>query len=95
MREMARLLIAARAITPLKSTEDLVMPGNFPHVIQVVRAVAGYELDSNSYKTPSLALKMGHSLAKVTGIVQCNAIIANRHAVAESAKQFATLYEKK
>ncbi|XP_070826723.1 uncharacterized protein [Chaetodon trifascialis] len=95
MREMARLLIAARAITPLKTTEDLVMPSNFPHVIQAVRAVAGYELENNSYKIPSLALKLGHSLAKVAGIVQCNAIIANRHTVAESAKQFATLYEKK
>lgn len=95
MREMARLLITAKAITPLKSTEDLVMPNNFPHVIQAVRAVAGYELESNTYKIPSLALKLGHSLAKVAGIVQCSAIIANRHAVAESAKQFATLYEKK
>nr|XP_043879455.1 uncharacterized protein LOC122767933 isoform X2 [Solea senegalensis] len=95
MREMARLLITARATTPLKCTEDLVMPSNFRHVIQAVRAVAGYELDSNSYKIPSLALKLGHSLAKVAGIVQCNAIIENRHEVAELAKQFATLYEKK
>lgn len=86
-REMARLLITARAITPLKITEDLVMPTNFSHVIQAVRAVAGYELESNSYKIPPLALKLGHSLAKVAGIVQCNAIIANRHAVADSAKQ--------
>lgn len=62
---------------------------------KAVRAVAGYEFESNSYKTPSLALKLGHSLAKVAGIVQCNAIIANRQAVAESAKQFATLHEKK
>lgn len=95
MREISRLLITARAITPLKSTEDLVMPSNFPHVIQAVRAVAGYDLKSNSYKIPSLALKLGHSLAKVAGIVQCNAIIEKRHAVAESAKQFSTLYEKK
>ncbi|XP_057707363.1 uncharacterized protein LOC130926131 isoform X2 [Corythoichthys intestinalis] len=94
MREMARLLITARAITPLKTTEDLVMPGNFPHVIQAVRAVAGYDLESNSYKTPSLALKLGHSLAKVAGIVQCSAIIANCSSIAESAKQFVTLYEK-
>lgn len=86
MREMARLLIMARAITPLKTTEDLVMPPNFPHVIKAV-GVAGYEFKSNSYKTPSLALKLGHSLAKVAGIVQCNAITANRQAVAESAKQ--------
>ncbi|XP_067299454.1 uncharacterized protein [Pseudorasbora parva] len=95
MREMARLLIIARATTPLKSTEDLVMPSNFPHVIQAVRYVAGYDLDSNSYKIPSLALKLGHSLAKVAGIVQCNAITANRNAVAESAKHFSTLYEKR
>jgi len=95
MREMARLLITARATTPLKTTEDLVMPSNFPHVIQAVRSVAGYDLDSNSYKIPSLALKLGHSLAKVAGIVQCKAIIENRNAVAESVKQFATLYEKR
>ena len=79
MREMARLLITARAITHLKSTEDLVMPSNFPHVIQAVRSVAGYDEGGNSYRIPSLALKLGDSLAKVAGIVQCNAIIANRH----------------
>lgn len=95
MREMARLLMVARAITPLKATEDLVMPSNIPRVTQAVRAAAGNELESNSYKIPSLALKLGYSLAKVAGIVQCNAIIANRHVVAESAKQFTTLYEKK
>ncbi|XP_035981142.1 uncharacterized protein LOC110368365 isoform X2 [Fundulus heteroclitus] len=95
MREIAMLLIAARAKTPLMRTEDLVMPSNFPHVIQAVRDVTGYDLESNSYKVPSLALKLGHSLAKVAGIVQCNAIIANRHDVAESAKQFSTLYQKK
>lgn len=56
------------------------------------RAVAGYESESNlSYKIPSLALKWGHSLAKVAaGPVQCNGIIANVRAVAESAKQCAT-----
>ncbi|KAF3836236.1 hypothetical protein F7725_028794 [Dissostichus mawsoni] len=64
-------------------------------MIRAVREVAGYELVSNSYKIPSLALKLGHSLARLAGIVQCNAIIANRHAVAESAKQFAILYEKR
>lgn len=81
MREMARLLITARAITPLKSTEDLVMPCNFPHVIQAVRSVAGYDVESNSYKIPSLALKLGHSLAKVAGIVQCNDGIALHNAM--------------
>lgn len=95
MREMARLLITARSLTPLKTTRDLVMPSNFPHLIRAVRAVAGYESESNSYKTPSLALKLGNSLAKVAGIVQCNAIIANQNAIAESAKQFVTLYERK
>lgn len=95
MREMARLLIVARAKTHLKTIEYLVMPSNFPHVLEAVREVAGYDLESNSYNVPSLALKLGHSLAKVAGIVQCNAIISQRHDVAESAKQFATLYQKK
>lgn len=93
MREMARLLLAARTETPLKVTEDLVLPSNFPHVLQAVRAVAGYDLESNIFKIPSLALKLGHSLAKVAGIVQCNAIISQRHDVAEAAKQFVTLYK--
>lgn len=89
---MARLLITARAITPLKSTEDLVMPRNYPYVIQAVKVVAGYNLENNNYKTPSLALKLGHSLARLAGIVQCNAIVANCHSVAEFAKNFGTLY---
>ncbi len=48
-----------------------------------------------THKIPTLALKLGHSLAKVAGIVQCNAITSKRHVVAESAKHFATLHEKK
>lgn len=94
MREMARLLITT-SFNTFEEHRNLVMPCNFPYVIQAVRAVASYELESNSYKIPSLALKLGHSLAKVAGIVQCNAIIANRPVVAESAKQFVTLYEKR
>lgn len=52
MREMARLSITASAITPLKSTEDL-SPCD-------TSSFAGYELESNSYKIPSLALGLGN-----------------------------------
>lgn len=94
MRQMARLLIKARTMSPLRNVKEFVVPANFPHVIQCVRAVAGYNEENNSYGTASLALKLGHSLRKVADIVLCSAIVAERYDVAESTKYFITLHEK-
>lgn len=95
MREVARLLIMARSLTPLRNMEDLVKPSNFPHVIKAVRAVAGFNEENNNFKTPSLALKLGHSLMKIATAIECNALMSGRDEVAEFARNFRRIYESK
>ncbi|XP_026089426.1 uncharacterized protein LOC113063327 isoform X1 [Carassius auratus] len=95
MREVARLLITARSLTPIHNMEDFIQPCNFPHVIKAVRAVAGFSEEANTYKIPSLALKLGHSLVKIANSVECNALMSGRDTAAESARNFRRLYESK
>lgn len=95
MREVARLLITARSLTPIHNMEDFIQPCNFPHVIKAVRAVAGFSEETNTYKIPSLALKLGHSLVKIANSVECNALMSGRDTAAESAQSFRRLYESR
>lgn len=53
--------------------EDAIRPANFH---KAVKEVAGFDEDRLSYKTPSLALKLGHSLHKICDIIQCRALTA-------------------
>ncbi|XP_067277870.1 uncharacterized protein [Pseudorasbora parva] len=95
MREVARLLITARKLTTIRKMEDFIKPGNFPHVIKAVRVVAGFSEETNTYKTPSLALKLGHSLVKIANFVESNARMLGRYGAIESACNFRRLYESK
>ncbi|XP_041858770.1 uncharacterized protein LOC121650996 [Melanotaenia boesemani] len=56
--------------------EDFYIPSNFSSVIEAVKDVAGFNEDTNIYKTPSLALKLGHSLKKIADILECEAQMA-------------------
>ncbi|KAL0970083.1 hypothetical protein UPYG_G00236930 [Umbra pygmaea] len=94
MREVARLVIKARSISPLEHIEDFIMPCNFNYVVDAVRAVAGYNENSNLYGIASLAVKLGHSLKKVANIIECNALMLGNAKMAKSAQNFSTLYEK-
>lgn len=93
LRELGRLLHVARKATSLKTLEDFIMPANFPHVIAAVKAVCAYDEQNNSYRIPSLALKLGHSLKKICSIVESNAIIDGNHDLADSAKKFRLVHE--
>ncbi|XP_076860752.1 uncharacterized protein LOC143518327 [Brachyhypopomus gauderio] len=93
MREIARLLLKAKQLTPLSCMEDFIKPSNFPHVIAAVRAVAGYDEHGNTYKIPSLALKLGNSLMRISSCVECSALISGQEQAAKSAQSFRRLYE--
>ncbi|XP_028298057.1 uncharacterized protein LOC114460324 isoform X2 [Gouania willdenowi] len=76
MREIGRLLRHSRKSGKLKKIEDFYLPSNFNYVVQAVKDVAGFDEDKNIYKTPSLALKLGHSLKKIADILECDAQMA-------------------
>ncbi|XP_041858543.1 uncharacterized protein LOC121650850 isoform X2 [Melanotaenia boesemani] len=93
MRELGRLLICSRGMTPLKTMKDHVLPGNFMHVIDSVRQLAGYVNETKTFKCPSLALKIGHNLNKVSQLVESRANVQMNYSEAKSAHAFRKVYE--
>ncbi|XP_033098469.1 uncharacterized protein LOC117102315 isoform X2 [Anneissia japonica] len=89
MREAARLLIDLRIITkrPNASMHDFMKPAEFRNVVLGVQRVAGFD-ENMVYKTPSLALKLGHTLQKFAKIVQGQASEINDDEMYKNAKAF-------
>lgn len=70
---MGRLLLTLKKENSIFSFEDAVRPQNFYKVVTAVKKIAGYD-EENCHRTPSLALKLGHSLKKIGNIILCRAI---------------------
>lgn len=87
--------LALRKKCPSFTLEDAMKPANFMNVIDAVKDAAGFNQDTHSYQTPSLALKIGHSLLKVSEILHCRALIAEDAELTNSAKAFQKLYKTK
>lgn len=81
--------------TSIYNIEDAVKPSNFDEVVRAVKIWSGYDEETNRYKTPSLALKLGHSLQKVSGLVHCRALQAEDNELQRSAENFKKLYSSK
>jgi len=64
-------------------------------VIQAVKKVSGFDEERHYYQTPSLALKLGHSLQKINDIVHCRALMAEDSELIKSTQTFKTLYTTK
>ncbi|XP_023197626.1 uncharacterized protein LOC111610000 isoform X2 [Xiphophorus maculatus] len=76
MRETARVVLQGKKDGKLETLPDFFVPANFPHVIDAVKKVAGLDERTNVFKTPSLALKLGHNLKKVANVLECEAMIS-------------------
>ncbi|XP_071357574.1 uncharacterized protein [Trachinotus anak] len=70
MREIGRLIELSQKAGRLKQIEDFYVPSNFNFVVEAVKGVAGFDEEKNLYKTPSLALKLGHALKKIADILE-------------------------
>lgn len=95
LRQLARLVLEARKITPLNNLEDFFYPSSFRHMVSAVKVLAGYDSEKKTYSTPSLALKLGYHLQKACGIVESNAEKSGDASLAESARNFLSVYHKK
>ena len=62
VRQMGRLLVEMRKTTTIKCLTDCLIPEQFGNVVKAVRSVCGFNPETHLYRTPSLALKIGHSL---------------------------------
>ena len=95
LREVGRLLVTLRTEFVINTLEDAVKPANFHVVIQAVKKVSGFDEEKHSYQTPSLALKLGHSLQKICDIIHCRALMAEDSELIKSTQTFQKLYTTK
>ncbi len=95
LREVGRLLLILRKEFSVQTLEDAVRPANFNVVIQAVKRVSGFDDGKHSHQTPSLALKLGHSLNKICDIVHCRALMAEDGEGIKSTQAFKKLYDAK
>lgn len=87
-------MLSLRKKCSIFSFEDAVKPNNFYKVIEAVKDVAGYDEEKHSYRTPSLALKLGHSLKKIGDILLCRAIAAEDEEMMKVSERFTKLCSK-
>jgi hypothetical protein len=95
MREVARMLKDIRAIdSDITCLSDCIKPTKFEKVVEAVKATAGYDEDGQSYKAPSLALKIGYSMTICAGILESQGLKNNDIQMTADAKNFDKLYRK-
>lgn len=76
MRELGRFLQKIREMEKsVMSLDQVIAPQRFLKNVDAVKALAGYDKDLQSYKIPSLALKVGMSLKKCCKIIKAQALL--------------------
>ncbi|XP_049323407.1 uncharacterized protein LOC125782687 [Astyanax mexicanus] len=95
IRELGRLIVTLHNTTNIHNLEEAIQPRNFITLTNAVKDVAGFDGENNSYKSPSLALKIGHSLRKVSDLIQCRALMTDDQEGIRSVEMFQKLYEAK
>uniref|UniRef100_A0A9J7XR09 SET domain-containing protein n=1 Tax=Cyprinus carpio carpio TaxID=630221 RepID=A0A9J7XR09_CYPCA len=93
MRELGRLVLKGRQVSPLKSLEEYIDPANFQHTVNAVKAVTGFQCETNKIAVPTLANKLGQSLMKVADIVSCDARICGDTTKVQKAEDFKHIYQ--
>lgn len=70
MREVARLLIALRTITPIKQMIDAIKPEYYNNLVTATKVISGYNPTDKTFKASSLALHMGTTLKGLCDTVE-------------------------
>ncbi|KAK2907321.1 hypothetical protein Q8A67_006306 [Cirrhinus molitorella] len=94
VRELGRLLVTLRHTTRIHNMEAI-KPGNFFILTSAVKRVSGFDHENSTFKAPSLALKIGHSLRKISDLIMCRALMEEDQEVIDSVRRFHTLHETK
>ena len=91
---MARLLLACKSLTTdIKSNYDVTKSKNWNNLIKSVKTVSGYDEETHSYSSPSLVLKIGHSLQKCAKYLRAEGIKESNTVKVEEAGMFLTVHD--
>ena len=94
LRELARLLIELRKLPNCESSclQDFIRPERFKDIINAVKSVGKFESDSATFNTPSLAIKLGHSLIQCCILLKAQAIETNDEVLLERTEKYERLH---
>ncbi len=93
MRELGRLVHNARRVTSLKTMEDCVNPKKYVETVKAVKYTCGFE--SDKFKIPSLAKKLGNSLLQVSKLLKAQGLISNDEQLVKNASEFQDVHQEK
>ena len=97
MRELARLLTELRAadFSPNAQLSDFIKPGKFDVVVNAVKSLSKFQFQEGVQRvaTPSLSLKVGHSLKKCVSILRGQALRKKDKDLQEEADTFEKLLD--
>lgn len=74
LRELCRLVLEARKVTPVKTIKELIKPENYSNVVTATRNQAGYNDGTGKHQFPSLARKVFHSLHTLALLIKSEAL---------------------
>ncbi|XP_073668979.1 uncharacterized protein [Paramisgurnus dabryanus] len=93
LRELGRLRLHGKEVTPLQTIKDYVTPENFMLAVTAVKHTAGFNEETSKYKTATLALKLGHGLKNVSMLLETDAMMKGDHDGAKAARCFRQVYD--
>ena len=71
---------------------DFICPNRFKQVVSAVKAVAGFSMETSKYQVPSLAMKLGHRLARCCTLLKAKAIEARDSGLRERTKAYQEIH---
>jgi len=93
VREMGRLLTVLKTEHNIQTILEAIVPANFQVLLQCVRKVAGFNNTECTYKTPSLALKLGHSMKKCAMMAKSKGLQESNQEMQSNADAFLQMCE--
>lgn len=95
MRELGRFLICSKTQDlSINCLNDILCPEKFPLAVLSTKVLCQFNEVTNSYKNPSLALKIGHLLKKCAKLAKSEALINGDVEQGSRADNFLTLCEE-
>ena len=96
LRELGRLVLEARkCCSDITTLSDCLVPTRFNFIIQAVSELSGWNEEDGTLKAPSIGIKLGHTLKKLTKLMKGEAILNNQQSLKLQADDFCSLVQIK